>query len=786
MARTFRGTDRWRSGALHRARTLACCLGLLPTLFAAPSVTRLTPPSGLFSFGDSNPPIVARFLPGQRFDLQATVRPDAGESITQVAFAVDGVPVAGTTTVAPATSLNVAGAVVATRRAFSLAAPGVHVLSLTATQSNGLQVIARGNFEVVPFAAPPGAVTRAKNIIILIGDGMGAAARTAARLVASGVSQGKVFSPLAMDRFPFTGMVQTHSLDSIVTDSAPGAAVYSTGNKHQNGQEGVFPDDTTIAFDNPRIENLGEFLARTHGKSLGLVTTVDVQDATPAAFAVHTSDRNAGTGIVDQYLDETVPKANLTVLLGGGRRWFQPVSVGGSARASGNDYSLPDELAAGWNVNPGRIDPERDLIGDFRAAGFTYVATGAQLKAIPANTTRLLGLFHPTNFNSALDRIAGRRGRNSVVSTNGYPDQPMLDEMTAVALEVLGRNPNGFVLMVEGGSIDKLAHTMDTERWLIDLLEFDRAVERVRAFVSTNPDTIALVTADHETGGMSIVGASRLTNAALTARAGTATTAEELRDGVVGTYSQALFPNYAMLADGYPETVDINRKLLVTYGANADRYEDWLTKPTPGANATRGFLIPGQVPGGQSVHTASDVPLSALGVGAERFTGNHDNTDIFFKVAQLAVVGHAATATTAVEGSRNGNLVNISNRSFVGTGDGALISGFAIGGSAPATVLVRAIGPSLAQFGVADVLERPVLEIVNSAGAVIHSSETVSPSTNPADTAFAATQVGAFALEPGTRDAVLLVTLPAGSYTAIVRGQDNTTGVALLEIYRLP
>ncbi|MSU47505.1 MAG: alkaline phosphatase [Opitutus sp.] len=773
---------------IGRVRFLFASCFLLPALEAVPTITRLTPPSGLFSFGDTNPPIIARFLPGQRFDLQATARPDAGETIVRIDFAINGETLAGSATLARATALTAPAATIGTRRAFSKTTPGIHLLTVTATQSNGLKAVATGNFEIVPLSAPLGTATKAKNIIIMIGDGMGIAARTAARIVGSGVSQGKAFTPLAMDRFPFTGFIQTHSLDSIVTDSSPGAACYSTGNKNQNSQEGVFPDDTIDDFDNPRIEHLGEFLARTQGKSLGLVTTTDVEDATPAAFAVHTSDRSSGNGIVDQYLDEAVPKANLTVLLGGGRRWFQPASVGGSARTAAMDYTLAEELATGWNVNPGRIDPERDLIADFRSAGFTYVATKTQLAAIPATTTKLLGLFHPTHLNTALDRIAGRRGRNSIVSANGFTDQPMLDEMTAAALAVLARNPNGFVLMVEGGSIDKQAHAMDTERWLLEILEFDRAIERVRAFVSTNPDTLALVTADHETGGMSIVGASRLSNAALATRAVTATTATELRDGVVGTYANAQFPNYTILPDGYPDTTDVNRKLIVTYGANADRFEDWLTKPTPGANATRGFLIPGQVAGTTAVHTANDVPISALGVGASLFTGNFDNTEVFFKVAQLAISG-LSTATAippAVAGGRNGNLVNLATRSFVGTGSAALISGFAIGGTAPATLLVRAVGPTLANFNITGFLARPTLQILNSSGAVVASTDQASVASNPADTAFAATLVGAFALPGDSGDAVLLVTLPAGSYTAVVRGLAETTGIALLEIYQLP
>jgi len=85
-------------------------------------------------------------------------------------------------------------------------------------------------------------------------------------------------------------------LNSIITDSAPGAACYSTGNKCNNNQQGVFPDDTLAKFDNPRVELIGEYLGRTEGKALGIVTTADVFDATPAAFGSHTQDRGAGTG----------------------------------------------------------------------------------------------------------------------------------------------------------------------------------------------------------------------------------------------------------------------------------------------------------------------------------------------------------------------------------------------------------------------------------------------------------------------------------------------------------
>ena len=650
----------------HSVLTLAAlCVLLASSALAAPTISRLTPPSALFSYGDPKPPIIARFLPGQRFDLQATIQPDPGAIIVGVRFIVDGVSVPGPITLVLA---NVAGlpanTVVASQRAYSNATPGIHTLSVTTTDNRGVSSVATGNFEVVALGNATG--NKIKNIIFMIGDGMGIAHRTAARIVANGVSQGKALSPLAMDTFPITGILQTSSLNSIVTDSAPGASCYSTGNKQNNNQEGVFPDDTTDAFDNPRMEYLGEYLARTQGKSLGIVTTADVFDATPAAWAIHTANRGAGTGICDQFLDEATTKANLTVLLGGGRKWFLPSTTPGSARANASDYVLPAELATGWGVPAGTLDPTRDLIGGFQSAGFTYTANATQLRTSAAGATKLLGLFALSNMNVAYDKIDGRRGNGSVVNDYGFPDQPMLDEMTDAALTVLNKNPNGFVVMIEAASIDKQAHNMDSERWILDTLEFDRAVARARAFAAVNPDTLVIVTADHECAGVNIIGASTVSAVNLATRAASpASGVAGLRDQVVGLYEAAGFPVYSILADGYPESTNPNRKMLIGYAANSDRYEDWISNAQPirdsqqpfngtaplntypsdptRRDVTGGYFIAGQVPGSSAAHTASDIPLYAYGRGAVAFTGSYDNTDVFFKMVSGVLVGTTTT-----------------------------------------------------------------------------------------------------------------------------------------------
>ncbi len=683
----------------------ACVAAAHGNAAAAPTVSRLTPPSELFT-NQQPAPVIARFLPGQRFDMQATLRPDdPGKTITDARFAIDNValklPVALRGCSTGCLAQVPTNASIATLRALSVVQPGLHEFSVTATQSDGQTVTARGNFEVVALQRNSLSSGKVKNIIIMLGDGLGVAQRTAARIVQNGYAQGKPLAPLAMDTFPVTGLVRTSSLNSIVTDSSPGMTAYVSGNKNNNNEEGVFPDDTTATFDNPRIEYLSEYLHRTQGKALGLVTTADVFDATPAGNAVHTSSRAAGTGIVDQFLDDR-KLTGLSVLMGGGRKWFLPASVPGSARNDKNDYVFSEgnsssnaredahtaDIVKRWGAAPGRLDAERDLIADFGSAGFKYAADKTAMDAVDARQTeRLLGLFALSNMNVALDKIDGRRARKlgaagtekaadkstdkanektSVVDDYGFPDQPMLDEMTTKALQVLGRKKEGFVLMVEAASIDKQAHAMDTERWMLDTIEFDRAVAVAQAYAAERGDTIVIVTADHECSGAALIGASRVTDAKLVELAGAAVGASaggkaNLRDKVVGVYEQAGFPRYQIAADGYPATTDIDFRLLVGYGGNADRYEDWRTNAAPLAGTAEavdkkgpvstypntpmsrdvagGFMLTGHVPGNSAVHTASDVPLSAYGPGAWAFTGVQDNTDVFFKLVQVAQFG---------------------------------------------------------------------------------------------------------------------------------------------------
>ena len=652
---------------------------------AAPGSVTLVPSDG------------ARFLVHQRFDIRVEGQ---GTGPYSAKLWIDGQRAtftSGTQGTTTTDGISAPGWAGFNLRGSSLTHKGWHTLTAELTDATGTTTTTSRIQVIDPFDSGKAERKLTKNIVIMLGDGMGVAHRTAARLVRYGVTAGNPNGRLEMEEFPGTGLVSTHSLNSIITDSAPGMACYTTGNHAFNGQEGVYPAHVTNPFFAPRVEYLAEYLHRTKGTSLGLVSSADLEDATPAANAVHTANRNNGTGIVDQYLDESDPSnskaygTGLRVLLGGGRRWFLPSTTLYSSRTAGTGYAgLPPDLITGWNLPAtpaSQGSPTRDLIAGFKSTGFAYASSNTELNALVGGQApdKLLGLFGYGNMNVALDKIAKRRGvlpaGVSTFAVDDYmaPDQPMLDEMAEAAFKVLSRNHDGFVLMVEGAHIDKQSHLMDADRAIGETLEFDRAVGVARRWADKLGDTTVLVLADHECSGFSLIGALSLSGGisalkSLPSDSGSLSPSViPARQNAVGTYDLAGFPSYQILADGYPATMDIDNKVLVGFGANSDRYESWLSKPTPVIDSLLpsafkgsggilgqkgyatipelrnidkdGFFIRGQLNGeGQAVHTAADIPVSAYSTGNKawlRFIGSQRNTDVFFKLMKAALSGDA-------------------------------------------------------------------------------------------------------------------------------------------------
>jgi len=465
---------------------------------------------------------------------------------------------------------------------------------------------------------------KAKNVILFIGDGMTIANRTAARILSKGIKEGKYLGHLSFDDFPNTALIGTSSVDSIATDSANSMSAYTTGHKGSVNSLGVYSSHSIDPLDHPKVETIGELVKRLSRKAVGVVTDAEVEDATPAGMFVHTRHRREYMAIVDQFL-----ASGVDVLMGGGSVAFLPKST---------PLVLPLNPADAYKRRP----DERNVISEFAARGYTTVRTADELKAAASapKTRKLLGLFHEGNLDGALDRHVLHEG-----TVKQFPNQPDLTQMTRDAINVLSHDPDGFVLMVEGGLIDKFSHRLDGERSVYDTIQLSNAVKVATDWAADRNDTLIIVTPDH-THPMSLIGD-------IDENVGS----DEARDQV-GTYAKAKYPTYpAPDADGYPQNVLASRHLDIVYGAHPDYYETYLpkldgpndptecTKKDPkddsrclvyGANSKyakqpRAQLRVGNLPHGDSsgVHAVDDGVLSATGPGAEQFHGFMENTDVF-------------------------------------------------------------------------------------------------------------------------------------------------------------
>src|SRR6516225_5912843 len=174
---------------------------------------------------------------------------------------------------------------------------------------------------------------KAKNVVLLIGDGMSPAHRVAARLLAKGIAEGKARGKLAMDDMPQMALVATAGTDSIITDSANSASAYATGHKSAVNAMGVYADRTLNPLDDPKVETITSLAKRRLGMAVGIVTNTEIEDATPAAMVAHVRRRSEYDRIVEQYF-----AAEPDVIMGGGRANFLPRSVEGGKRRDDSDF----------------------------------------------------------------------------------------------------------------------------------------------------------------------------------------------------------------------------------------------------------------------------------------------------------------------------------------------------------------------------------------------------------------------------------------------------------------
>lgn len=293
------------------------------------------------------------------------------------------------------------------------------------------------------------------NIILFIADGAGTAYWTAAKFAQDS---------LAIATMPVVGLVDTRSADSRVTDSAAGATVYATGQRTYNAAIGVgmrcrelWRADSVAVMRNPAacdpLETVLQ-VAQRRGMATGLVATSTVTHATPASFASHVPHRRMEPEIATQ-----LAAANLDVLLGGGRGFFD-----GSLRSDGQDlYQGMCQRA-------------------------TCITALEELRSYRPDDRPLVGLFAEEHLPAAPER------------------GDFLPEMTRVALEKLALNRRGFFVMIEPSQPDWRGHDNEPiEAVIAETVDADRAIGVALDFARRDGRTLVLVTADHETGGFSIV-----------------------------------------------------------------------------------------------------------------------------------------------------------------------------------------------------------------------------------------------------------------------------------------
>ncbi len=305
-------------------------------------------------------------------------------------------------------------------------------------------------------APVPSLAAQAKNIILMIGDGMGPSHFGAAWLYSNRVL-GKELRMVELMKRGRTAYLVNDTADAIVTESAAAATQISCGVKVPARAVGMGPDGKTPC------ETVLE-LAKSKGIATGLVTTSGITDATPAAFAAHVPHRSDEASVAAQEL-----QLGVEVLMGGRKQFFLPEAAGGKRKDG------------------------RNLLEEAARAGYVVVGTAGELRQ--ANGGKILGLFTMGNMAYEIDRAKTA--------------EPSLAEMTAKTLDLLARNPKGFFVMIEGGRIDHAAHRNDAAGTIRDMLAFDEAVGVALDFQRKNPETLLIVTADHETGGMGLIGHSK-------------------------------------------------------------------------------------------------------------------------------------------------------------------------------------------------------------------------------------------------------------------------------------
>lgn len=280
-----------------------------------------------------------------------------------------------------------------------------------------------------------------RNIILLIGDGMGVSHITAAMVANRG--------ELNLSRMPYIGLTTTHAGDNFITDSGAGGTALATGTKSYNGAIGVDMDTIPVA-------NIRELLS-ARGLSTGVVSTSSITHATPAAFVAHQPCREMHEEIALDFL-----YSGIDLFIGGGVKYF-------SNRTDGKDL-IRELTDKGYTIDTNTTTTSPGIAGGIMLTGNRFAGLYAKDHLVPADSGR--GDFLP--------------------------------EATKFATEYLSSNRKGFFLMVEGSQIDWGGHDNITGYIISEMLDFDKTVGEALRFAAKDRRTLVIVASDHETGGFAV------------------------------------------------------------------------------------------------------------------------------------------------------------------------------------------------------------------------------------------------------------------------------------------
>ncbi|PLT27531.1 alkaline phosphatase [Peribacillus deserti] len=398
-----------------------------------------------------------------------------------------------------------------------------------------------------------------KNVIFLIGDGMGVSYTSAYRYMKDN-PQTKEVEKTEFDKY-LVGQQKTYPEDphQNVTDSASAATAMSAGVKTYNAAIGVDNDGS-------RVKTVLE-AAKENGKSTGLVATSEITHATPSSYGAHDVNRKNMNAIADDYYDEMIKGGHkIDVMLGGGLSNF--------------------------------VREDRDLTKEFKKDGYSYVTNKEEM--LKDTNSRTLGLFAPGGMPKMIDR---------------EDSMPSLKDMTNTALKKLGKDKDGFFLMVEGSQIDWAGHDNDIVAAMSEMQDFENAYKAAIEFAKKDKHTLVIATADHSTGGYSI-GARGDYNWHGAPIAAAKRTPDFMAEQIAkGADVEQTLKSYSGL-ELKPEELESVKK-----AAESKKVLD-IDNAIEGIYDTRS--VTGWTTGG---HTGEDVNVYAYGPGSDMFAGNIENTD---------------------------------------------------------------------------------------------------------------------------------------------------------------